>query len=73
MKPTDQDPRGYKVVYMDPYQKGFITCMYTYRYHAAKRFKDWNVAQEQRRKEKRRYYIFPLRKKDKKEWRELPF
>ena len=73
MKPNEHDPRGYKVVYVDPSKDGLVTCLYTCQYHVAKRFKDWNVAQEQRRVKKRRYYILPMRRKDKKEWHNLPF
>ena len=73
MKPNEHNPNGYKVVCL--YGKGqrSTICLHTYRYKVAKRYKDKWTALGQRSKYKYRYYILPLTKKDKREWRSLPF
>ncbi len=73
MKPIENNPNGYKVVCLRDKGKQPWICLYTHRYKVAKRFKDKWTGLGQRSKHRYRYYILPLTKRDKREWRSLPF
>ena len=73
MKPNEHDPRGYKVVYFDERYEGYVTCFNSYRYKQAKLYKDMRTANEQRWGKRPRYYILPMRKKDREIWKKTPF
>lgn len=72
MKPDEHNPNGYMVVYIGMDGKEMV-CFNTFRYSVAKRYKDGRVAKEQRYKYRNRYYIQPMKRKDKIKWKSLPF
>ncbi len=73
MKPDENNPNGYKVVYFNRQSRSYITCYNSFQYHKAKLYKDKTVAREQRWKNKNNYIILPMRKKDKRIWKKVPF
>ena len=72
MRPDEHNPNGFMVVYIGEDGKK-VVCFNTFRYKAAKRYKDGRVAREQRSKYRNRYYIQPMTRKDRIKWKSLPF
>lgn len=72
MRPDEHNPNGFMVVYIGE-DGNRVVCFNTFRYKAAKRYKDGRVAREQRNKYRNRYYIQPMTRKDKIKWKSLPF